>query len=134
MPSQNNLISGVNLKGTAYPMQKRYVIVQSFIDTRSITQSARDSHVCYVTAVFLSMVFRTGNCNSRKGGNETGRKLEDWMLAYLEALVLTELWLYIREIRDRIINYLNLQVHQVPGIPAICTTLTLELGRKRFRE
>ena len=51
---------------------------------------------------------------------------------FLEALVLTEPWPYIREIRDRLINCLNLQVHQVPGIPGIGTTLTLELGGKKI--
>ena len=94
MPWQNNLAGGVYLNGTAYPMQKRYEIVQSFINTRSISQSARDNHVCYITAdKIISGLFTTGNCNTRKGGNETGRKLEDWMLACLEALVLTEPWL-----------------------------------------
>ena len=55
------------------------------------------------------------------------------MLAYLEALVLTEPWLYLQEICDKLINDLNLQVQQVPGIPAICAALTnFELGRKKI--
>ena len=54
------------------------------------------------------------------------------MLAYLEALVLTEPWLYLREIRDRLENDLNLQPHEVPGITQICMALTsLELCRKK---
>ena len=51
MPWQNNLGGGgVYLGGTAYPMRKRYEIVQGFINTRSISQSARDNHIFYVTA------------------------------------------------------------------------------------
>ena len=49
----------------------------------------------------------TGNCELRKGLNETGKKMQDWMMAYLEALVLTEPWLYLREIRERLTNHLT---------------------------
>ena len=67
-----------------------------------------------------------------KVGNRTGRKMEDWITAYLEALVLTEPWLYLEEIRDRLANDLNLQANQIPGISSICLALTsLELNRKK---
>ena len=136
MPWQNNLAGGVYLNGTAYPLQKRYEILQSFMNTGSISESARDNQICYLTTDKIVTTFlTTGSCEARKGGNELGRKLEDWMQAYLEALVLTEPWLYLREIRNRLTIDLNLQPNQVPRISSICMALAnLELGRKKLSE
>ena len=112
---------------------KRYEILQSFMNTGSISESARGNQVCYLTADKIVTTFlTTGSCKVRKGGNELGCKLEDWMLAYLEALVLMEPWLYLCEIRNRLTIDLNLQQNQVPGISSICMALAnLELGRKK---
>ena len=134
MPWQNNSVGGIYLNGTSYPLQKRYEIVQSFINTGSISESAQDNQVWYGTAnKIISGFLATGSCEARKGGNRTGRKMEDWITAYLEALVLTEPWLYLEEIRDRLANDLNLQANQIPGISSICLALTsLELNRKKI--
>ena len=85
MPWQNNLADGVYLNGTAYPLQKRYEILQSFMNTGSISVSARDNQVCYLTAdKIVTTSLATGSCEARKGGNKLVRKLEDSMLAYLK--------------------------------------------------
>ena len=134
MPWQNNSVGGIYLNGTSYPLQKRYEIVQSFINTGSISESAQDNQVWYGTAnKIISGFLATGSCEARKGGNRTGRKMEDWITAYLEALVLTKPWLYLEEIRERLANDLNLQANQIPGISSICLALTsLELNRKKI--
>ena len=133
MPWVDNQAGGIHLEGTAYPLQKRYEIVKTFINTGDTAETARQNHVCFNTADrILTGFFTTGTCEPKKGGNGTHRKLEEWMLAYLEDLVLTEPWLYLREIRDRLENDLNLQPHEVPGITQICMAPTsLELCRKK---
>ena len=74
-----------------------------------------------------------GTHEPKKDGNGTHRKLEEYMLAYPEALVLTEPWLYLHEIRYRLENDLNLQLHEIPWIIQICMALTsMELCRKKL--
>ena len=123
MPWQNNSVGGIYLNGAAYPVQKRFEIVKSFLNTTSISDTARENKVSSVTADKIVTAFSTtGNCEPRKGVNETN----------LEALVLTEPWLYLSEIRDRLTHDLNLQPHQVRGLSAICKELAaLGLGRKK---
>ena len=102
------------------------------MNTRSISDSARENKVTYDTAnKIVNNFFATGNCEPRKGLNETGKKMQDWMMAYLEALVLMEPWLYLREIGERLTNHLTLQPYEVSGLLSIWKALaTLELDRK----
>ena len=136
MPWEHNSLGGIYLNSAAYPLQKRYEIVGSFLNTRStcISDSARENKVTYNTAnKIMNNFFATRNCKPGKGlhVNETGKKIQDWMMAYLEALVLTEPWLYLREIQGRLTNDLTLQPHVISGLSSICKALaTLELDRE----
>ena len=72
-----------------------------------------------------------GTVNLERVLIKTGKKMQDWMIAHLEALVLTEPWLYFREIQERLTNDLTLQPRILSGLSSICKALaTLELDRK----
>ena len=50
MPWVDNQAGEIYLEGTAYPLQKRYEIVKTFINTGDTAESARQNHVCFNTA------------------------------------------------------------------------------------
>ena len=50
-------------------------------------------------------------------------KMQPFMAAYLEAMVLVNPFLYLKEMQDRLMTDLNLLPNVVPSVPVICRTL-----------
>ena len=114
---------GVYKFRAAYPMQKRYQILKDFAATGSFSVSARENRVSYNTARSIYDKFvTTGDCQPGARGRPAC-KMQPFMAAYLEAMVLVNPFLYLEEMQDRLVIDLNLLQNEVPSVPLICRTL-----------
>ena len=85
---KQNKFEGVYKFGAAYPMQKRYQILKDFAATSSFSASARENRVSYNTARSICDKFATtGDCQPGARGRPDC-KMQPFMAAYLEAMVL----------------------------------------------
>ena len=120
---KQNKFEGVYKFGAAYPMQKRYQILKDFAATGSFSASARENRVSYNTARSICDKFvTTGDCQPGARGRPDC-KMQPFMAAYLEAMVLVNPFLYLDEMQDRLMTDLNLLPNEVPSVPVICRTL-----------
>ena len=104
-------------------MQKRYWILKDITATGSFSASARENHVSYNTAWSISDKFvTTGDCQPGTRGRPDC-KMQPFMAAYLEAMLLVNPFLYLEERLDRTMTDLNLLPNEVPSVPVICQTL-----------
>ena len=105
-------------------MQKRYQILKDFAATSSFSASARENRVSYSTARSICDKFVTTAGDFQPGAR--GRpdcKMQPFMAAYLEAMVLVNPFLYLEEMQDRLMTDLNLLPNEVLSVPVICRTL-----------
>ena len=133
---KQNKFEGVYKFRAAYPMQKRYQILKDFAATGSLSVSTRENRVSYNTARSICDKFvTTGDCQPRARGRPAC-KMQPFMAAYLEAMVLVNPFLYLEEMQDRLMIDLNLLQNEVPSVPVICRTLhELNLSKhKSFSE
>ena len=83
----------------------------------------RENRVSYNTARSICDKFvTTGDCQPGARGRPAC-KMQPFMAAYLEAMVLVNPFLYPEEMQDRLMIDLNLLQNEVPSVPAICQTL-----------
>ena len=115
-------------------MQKRYQILKDFAATGSFSVSARENRVSYNTARSIWDKFvTTGDCQPGARGRPAC-KMQPFMAAYLEAMVLVNPFLYLEEMQDRLMIDLNLLQNEVPSVPVICPTLhELNLSKHVFQ-
>ena len=119
---EQNKFEGVYKFRAAYPMQKRYQILKDFAATGSFSVSARENRVSYNTARSICDKFvTTGDCQPGARGRPAC-KMQPFMAAYLEAMVLVNPFLYLEEMQDRLMIDLNLLQNEVPSVPVICRT------------
>ena len=117
---KQNKFEGVYKFGAAYPMQKRYQILKDFAATSSFSASARENRVSYSTARSICDKFVTTAGDFQPGAR--GRpdcKMQPFMAAYLEAMVLVNPFLYLEEMQDRLMTDLNLLPNEVLSVPVI---------------
>ena len=101
-------LEGVYKFGAAYPMQKRYQILNDVAATGSFSASARENRVSYNTARSICDKFETtGDCQPGARGRPDC-KMQPFMAAYLETMVLVNPFLYLEEMQDRLMTDLNL--------------------------
>ena len=104
---KQNKFEGVYKFGAAYSMEKRYQILKDFAATGSFSVSARENRVSYNTArVICDKFATTGDCQPGARG-KPNCKMQPFMAAYLEAMVLVNPFLYLEEMQDRLMTDLN---------------------------
>ena len=64
----------------------------------------------------------TGDCQAGARGRPAS-KMQPFMVAYLEAMIFVNPFLYLEEMQGRLRADLNLLPHEVPSVPVICRTL-----------
>ena len=118
-----NASEGIYKFGAAYPIQKRYQILADYSTSGSFAVSARENRVCYNTARAICEKFiATGDCQAGARGRPAS-KMQPFMVAYLEAMIFVNPFLYLEEMQGRLRADLNLLPHEVPSVPVICRTL-----------
>ena len=129
-----NKQGGIFKKGAAFPLQKRYQIAVSYLRTGSFAfAAAAAENLCTydaarkITDKFLTTgLFDPGN----RGSPPT--IMPPWKVAYLEALVTHDPFMYLCEMQAALRDDLNLPPAEVPSLPTICRTLlNLDLTRHR---
>ena len=69
---------------------------------------------------------------NRGGRGSPQRIMQPWKVAYLEALVTHDPFMYLSEIQKALRDNLNLPAAEIPSIPTICRTLiSLDLTRHK---
>lgn len=76
--------------------------------------------------------FMTTDLFDPGGRGSPQMKMQPWKVAYLEALVTYDPFMYLSEIQKALRDNLNLPAAEIPSIPTICRTLiSLELTRHK---
>lgn len=127
-----NKYGGVYKKGGSFPLQKRYQIVASYLQTGSFAAAANENFCTYDAARSITQKFLTTGLFDPGGRGSPPTKMQPWKIAYLEALITHDPFLYLTEIQKALRDDLNLPPGEVPSIPTICRTLhDLDLTRHK---
>ncbi|KAJ7360019.1 hypothetical protein OS493_019107 [Desmophyllum pertusum] len=127
-----NKHGGVYKKGAAFPSQKRYQIAVSYLHTGSCGAAAAENMCTYDTARNIVDKFLTTGLFTPGGRGSPPTIMQQWKVAYLEALVTHDPFMYLSEIQKALQDDLNLPPREVPSIPTICRTLlSLDLTRHK---
>ena len=114
-----NKQGGIFKKGAAFALQKRYQIAVSYLRTGSFAAAAAENLCTYdaarkITNKFLMTgLFDPGN----RGSPPT--IMPPWKVAYLEALVTHNPFMYLCEMQAALRDDLNLPPAEVPSLPTI---------------
>ena len=132
MAWETNKQGGVYKRGAAFPSQKRYQIDASFFRTGSYGSAAAENMCTYdvtkkIVHKFLTNgIFDPGDCGSPP------TMMQPWKVAYLEALVTHDPFVYLSEIQTVLGDNLNVPPREIPSLPTICKTL-LDLDLTRHK-
>ena len=118
-----NQYGGVYKKGAAFLLQKRYQIAASYFHTGSYGAAAMENMCTYDAAGnIIDKFLRTGLFDPGDRGSPP-TIMQPWKVAYLEALITHDPFIYLSEIQTALRDDLNLPPGEVPSIPTICRTL-----------
>ena len=129
-----NKQGGVYKKGAAFPLQKRYQIVASYmyLQTGSFTAATAENFCTYDAARSITEKFLTTGLFDPGERGSPPTIMQPWKVAYLEALVTHDPFMYLSEIQKALCDDLNLPPGEVPSIPMISRTLhDLDLTRHK---
>lgn len=127
-----NKHGGVYKKGAPFPLQKRYQIAASYLQTGSYGAAAAENMCTYDAARRIVNKFLTIGLFDPGNRGSPPTIMQPWKVAYLEALVTHDPFLYLSEIQTAIRDDLNLPPAEIPSVPTICRTLpSLDLTRHK---
>jgi len=127
-----NQSGGVYKKGAAFPVQKRYQIATSYLQSGSYGVAAAENKCTYDAARKIVDKFLTTGLFDPGGRGSPPTIMQPWKVAYLEALVTHDPFMYLSEIQTALRDDLNLPPVEIPSIPTICRTLVnLDLTRHK---
>jgi len=127
-----NQSGGVYKKGAAFPVQKRYQIAASYLQSGSYGVAAAENKCTYDAARKIVDKFLTTGLFDPGGRGSPPTIMQPWKVAYLEALVTHDPFMYLSEIQTALRDDLNLPPVEIPSIPTICRTLVnLDLTRHK---
>ena len=127
-----NKHDGVYKKGAPFPLQKRYQIAASYLQTGSYGAAAAENMCTYDAARSIVNKFLTTGLFDPGNRGSPPTIMQPWKVAYLEALVTHDPFMYLSEIQAAIRDDLNLPPAEIPSIPTICRTLlNLDLTRHK---
>ena len=106
--------------GSAYSMQKRLQVIVTFVETQSISKTARICCLSYnCVSKYVRLFEERATLSPLLSSNTRPKKIHWWMEAYLEALVRIYPTLYFRELKQFLADDFNLAPHDVPSISAV---------------
>jgi len=108
---------GVYKKGAVFPLQKRYQIAASYLQTGSCDAAAAENMCTYDTARNIVDKFMTTGLFDPGGRVSPQTIMQPWKVAYLEALVTYDPFMYLSEIQKALRDDLNLPAAEIPSIP-----------------
>ena len=103
--------------------QKRYQIAASYFRTGSCGAAAAENMCTYNTARNIVDKFLTTGLFDSGGRGSPQTIMQPWKVAYLEALVTYDPFMYLGEMQKALRDDLNLPAAEIPSIPTICRTL-----------
>ena len=86
-------------KGAAFPLQKRYQIAASYLRTGSCGAAAAENMCTYDAARNIVNKFLTTGLFDPGGRGSPQTIMQPWKVAYLEALVTHDPFMYLTEIQ-----------------------------------
>ena len=127
-----NKQGGIFKKGAAFPLQKRYQIAVSYLRTGSFAAAAAENLCTYDAARKITDKFLTTGLFDPGNRGSPPTIMPPWKVAYLEALVTHDPFMYLCEMQAALRDDLNLPPAEVPSLPTICRTLlSLDLTRHK---
>ena len=132
MAWESNKQGGVYKRGAAFPSQKRYQIAASFFRTGSYGAAAAENMCTYDVAKKIVDKFLTNGIFDPGDRGSPPTMMQPWKVAYLEALVTHDPFVYLSEIQTALRDDLNLPPREIPSVPTICRTL-LDLDLTRHK-
>lgn len=113
-------------------MQKRYQIAVSYLRTGSFGAAAAENLCTYKAARKITDKFLTTGLFDPGNRGSPPTMMPPWKVAYLEALVTHDPFMYLCEMQAALRDDLNLPPAEVPSLPTICRTLlSLDLTRHK---
>lgn len=113
-------------------MQKRYQIAASYLRTGSFAAAAAENLCTYDAARKITDKFLTTGLFDPGNPGSPPTIMPPWKVAYLEALVTHDPFMYLCEMQAALRDDLNLPPAEVPSLPTICRTLlSLDLTRHK---
>lgn len=94
-----NKHGGVYKKGAVFPLQKRYQIAASYLQTGSYGAAAAENMCTYDAARNIVDKFMTTGLFDPGGRGSPQTIMQPWKVAYLEALVTHDPFMYLNEIQ-----------------------------------